>query len=259
MYDFVRVKGTGGKISSSAGGVVTLHDCMRVYEPEMIRWLFAGTRANAEFAISFDTDVIKLYEDFDRCERIYFGHESVDEKEKTKQARIYELSCVEEVPETLPFQPSFRHLTNVLQVFSLDIEKTSSYYKEHYADQMKTEHDKHRLIRRAECAKNWLSEFAPEQFTFQIQTTVDAETVAELAENQRQALRDVRVALLEKEWNDKELHEYFYTIIEKNGLSVKDFFKACYTVLIGKTKGPQLASFILTIGQDRVAELLKEI
>jgi lysyl-tRNA synthetase class 1 len=32
-YDFVRVKGRGGKISSSAGEVITVADCLAIYEP----------------------------------------------------------------------------------------------------------------------------------------------------------------------------------------------------------------------------------
>ena len=76
-------------MSSSLGNVITLKDCLEVYEPEIVRFLFAGTRPNTEFAISFDLDVVKIYEDFDRLEKRYY-EKKVDEKDK----RIYELSCV---------------------------------------------------------------------------------------------------------------------------------------------------------------------
>ena len=46
-YDFVRIKGRGGKISSSAGEAVTVADCLRVFEPEMLRWIFASQRPNS--------------------------------------------------------------------------------------------------------------------------------------------------------------------------------------------------------------------
>jgi lysyl-tRNA synthetase class 1 len=72
-YDFVRVKGRGGKISSSAGDVVTVSDCLEIYEPSMLRWIFASQRPNSEFQISFDLDVIKLYEDYDRARRVARG------------------------------------------------------------------------------------------------------------------------------------------------------------------------------------------
>jgi lysyl-tRNA synthetase, class I len=82
QYDFVGIKGGDGKISSSKGDVITLQDCLDIYEPEIVRYLFTSTRPNAEFSISFDIDVIKIYEDFDKCERIHYKKQEVkNEKE----------------------------------------------------------------------------------------------------------------------------------------------------------------------------------
>ncbi len=95
-YDFISIKGMGGKISSSSGEVIAIDDVLEVYQPAIVRYLFAGTRPNSEFAISFDLDVIKIYEDYDRCERIYYGIDEVGEKKRLKESRIYELSQVDE-------------------------------------------------------------------------------------------------------------------------------------------------------------------
>jgi len=65
QYDFVRIKGGSGKISSSSGEVVSLEEVLRYYQPEIVRFMFAGTRPNSEFAISFDLDVLKIYEDYE--------------------------------------------------------------------------------------------------------------------------------------------------------------------------------------------------
>ena len=70
QYDFVSIKGGSGKMSSSSGEVVTVNDVLNVYEPEMVRWIFASYKTNIDFAVSFDLDVIKTYEDFDRQERM---------------------------------------------------------------------------------------------------------------------------------------------------------------------------------------------
>ena len=150
MYDFIIVKGQGGKMSSSKGNVTTLRDALEIYEPEIVRYLFASTRPNAEFAISFDADVIKIYEDFDKCERIAYGTEPVADKETKKQKRIYELSCVEGIPETMPYQPGFRHITLILQIAKMDVKKASEHFKEH----IKNDIDKRRLKNRMQCAKN---------------------------------------------------------------------------------------------------------
>ena len=83
-YDFIGIKGLPGKMSSSKGKVISLDDVLRVYQPEIARYLFAGTRPNTEFSISFDLDVIKTYEDYDKTERIAWG---VD---KAKNDEVFE-------------------------------------------------------------------------------------------------------------------------------------------------------------------------
>ena len=125
-YEWISLKGQG-QFASSSGIVITLKEMEEVYEPIIIRWLFASTRPDAEFAISFDLDVLTIYENFDRCERIYFNEEDVEEKERLKQKRIYELSSVT-IPKNLPFQPSFRHLTTVLQIYEKDLKKAAESF-----------------------------------------------------------------------------------------------------------------------------------
>ena len=252
MYNFVSIKGGAGKISSSSGEVITLNDCLKIYEPQMVRWLFAGTRPSGEFAISFDADVIKLYEDFDKCERIYFGEfKDVSEKELKNQKRIYELSCVHEgkVPKTMPYQPGFRHLTNVLQQNEMDVEKTIHYFQA----QLKNKEDKDRLEMRANCVRNWVEKYAPEDFKFSINKHVSEEVRAQLTKEQRAALHDVAKSLGEKEWEDKDLHEECYIILKNHNLNPQDFFKAAYKVLISKERGPKLAAFLIEIKEKAIA------
>ncbi len=254
-YEFIFIKGRGGKISSSAGEVVTLKDVLEVYEPEIVRWLFAGSRPTAEFAISFDLDAIKIYEDFDKCERIYFGEEKVEnEKKLAQQKRIYELSCVDKVPKKIPYQPSFRHLTTVLQFNNLDVDKAIGFYEK----QLKDDFDKERLRKRAECAKNWIQKHAPEDFTWTLQTNVSEKVKKSLTKEQKDALKAIAAVLGKKSWNDKDLHEEFYIIMERFGLKTDEFFKAAYNVLINKDNGPKLAAFILE-AEERAKELFKQI
>lgn len=253
VYDFIRIKGGAGKISSSSGDVITLGDCLDIYEPELVRWLFSGTRPNTEFAISFDADVIKIYEDFDKCERIYFGKEEVNDKEKEKQKRVYELSMVNETQKKIPVQPSFRHLTNVLLGTNYDLKKTKDYYK----DEVKTDFDKVRLDQRINCAKNWLEKYAPSEFKYEIQEKVPQGL--SLKEEEKNALKDLAHLLLEKNITEEKLYKQFGTICKNNNIQPKDFFKATYQVLINRERGPPLASFVIAIGQKKVAELFSSV
>ncbi len=256
MYDFISIKGRGGKISSSEGTVITLRDVLEVYEPAMVRWLFAGTRPGAEFAIAFDADVIKNYEDFDRCERVYFGEEKVrNDKELANQNRIYELSCVHDVPKRLPLQPGFRHLCNILQYNDMDIDKTIGFYKR----QLRDKRDRNRLEVRAHCAKNWLEKYAPDDFKFKLNKSVPASVKEKLSSAQKKALHDIAHALVTKDdWSDEALHEEFYVILRNNKLETKEFFKAAYQVLCSADRGPKLAAFVLEI-KERAIELFSKV
>ena len=248
-YDFIILKGIGGKMSSSSGNVITLKETLEVYEPEIIRYLFASTRPDAEFAISFDLDVLKIYEDFDKCERIYYKKEEADEKEFLKQKRIYELSCVNKASKKMPFQPSFRHLCNVVQIYENDFDKIKEEYK------VKEKEDIERLKTRAKCAWNWLQKYAGEDLKFHVQKEVKIN----LNDNEKEAIKRLAEYLEKhKEIDEKLLYEEFYNISKSVNLEPKKFFEACYRILINKEKGPKLAGFILTLGKERVIELLNK-
>ena len=66
-------------------------------------------------------------------------------------------------------------------------------------------------------------------------------------------------ALEKREWDENSLYEEFYNICKETDIEPKDFFEAAYLVLIGKEKGPKLASFILTLGKERAIKLFRNI
>lgn len=253
-YDFITIKGMGGKISSSLGNVVSVDDMLDIYQPEIVRFLFAGTKPDTEFSISFDLDVIKIYEDYDRCERVYYGAEEVGEKKRGKQRRIYELSQIAETPDHMPQQLPFRHLCNLLQIHSGDF--TQSIQAAGIDLDSTDAAGQTRLTERAECAWRWITDHAPEDFRFSLRSKDDP--TIELEESEIPGVRRL-VEELEKRFDsldEKSLGELYYQIAEEAGMEVKLLFRAIYRILLGKEKGPRLASFMLTVGRDRILEIL---
>jgi lysyl-tRNA synthetase class 1 len=251
QYDFIGIKGRTGKISSSSGEVVSLGDVLAIYQPELVRYLFASTRPNTEFAISFDLDVIKNYEDYDRCERIYYGREEVSESKAEKQRRIYELSQVRSVPEHMPTQVPFRHLCNLLQIHAGDVDRVIEFLALETSDE-----DLARIRTRAACGWNWIREFAPESFRWSLRAAGSAPL--ELSEKERTALSRLREEVVDslERYDEKSLGEAIYALAADCGMESKDFFRLVYRALIGQEAGPRLAGFLQTVGKERIAERL---
>ncbi|TDJ07997.1 MAG: lysine--tRNA ligase [Deltaproteobacteria bacterium] len=258
QYEFVKIKGGAGKMSSSSGEVVTLNDVLNVYEPEMVRWIFASYRSNVEFAVSFDLDVLKTYEDFDRQERLAFGVETGNQKKVDMAKRVYQLSSIGEMPKEIPIQPSFRHLCNILQLNEGNIEKTKKSYE------IKNDRDERRFRERSECALFWLKNYAPEEFIFHVNVSAPA---MDLNEHQKSFFRNLKT-LLESDFDsiktDKELHGKMYEFINLIRETRPEFkpgevFTPLYQLLISKEKGPKLAGFIRTVGKEKVLALLGQL
>lgn len=249
QYDFIRIKGRGGKISSSSGEVISLADVLEVYPPEIVRYLFAGTRPNSEFAISFDLDVLKIYEDYDKCERIYFGEQQVNDKKKAKESRIYELSQVDGVPKEMPYQTPFRHLCNLLQIHDGNIDTVIRHLDDVKPEQVA------RLTVRAKCAWNWIREFSPEDFRFSLRGTEDEPVKLNGAELKAIGLFKNEIEKLDSH-NEKSLGEAIYTVAETSGMEPKALFNLTYRILIGKEKGPRLVGFIMIVGRDKILDIL---
>lgn len=254
QYDFISIKGRGGKMSSSSGEVISLGDVLEIYQPEIVRYLFAGTRPNTEFAISFDLDVIKIHEDYDRCERIYFGQEEVGEKRAEKERRIYELSQVRTVPASLPAQIPFRHLCNLLLIHDGIVERALQAMPG-YVDLDDDLRDRARC--RATCAWNWITTFAPEEFRF---TLVDpaTEDAIVLDPPAHQAVRQLRGLVSEKldDLSEKEIQDAIYGIARDAGVEPKMLFTTLYRILVGKDQGPRLGGFLKTVGRERILAIL---
>jgi lysyl-tRNA synthetase class 1 len=274
-YDFIGTKGLPGKMSSSSGNVITLWDVLKVYTPEVARFLFASKIPQTEFSISFDLDVLKIYEDYDKCERIALGIDKAKDSvifNRTK--RIYELSQPQTDSEgrtipagsggVKPYQFPFRHLCNLIQIHGGDIDATLAWVKANGVASpasnnqtvLPTDEQLAALRCRAECAKYWVAECAPEEFRFSLCEPGTKAALNEAETGGVKALRDSVVAKLDSFKSDKDCGEAVYAAAEQAGIDSKTLFRASYQALIAKDQGPRLANFLRTVGKDRLMAIL---
>jgi lysyl-tRNA synthetase class 1 len=258
-YDFVRVKGRGGKISSSAGGAVTVADCLEIYEPEMLRWVFTSVRPGTEFQISFDLDVIKLYEDYDRLRRLAHSPDDGGKGDRKRQTarRTLELASIDrrriEAGDPLPFVPPFRGIAMVLQAFDGDLERSLDYYQSR--GEIRGDEERRLFAQRARCAWNWVGRYAPDDFRFRIRR----QPVTTGLEGDPRRLIGRLVEILEEnpEIDEAGLVPHLKTICDGTSLTPATFFPYAYDLLIGRPKGPKLTTLIGTMGVARALPLLK--
>lgn len=258
-YDFVRIKGAGGKISSSAGGAITVAECLEIYEPEVLRWLFASYRANTEFQISFDLDVIKIYDDYDR--QVALAHEPLDgganDKKRQIARRTLELASVDHrriepgAPE-VPV-PSFRAVSMTMQAYDGDVERTLDYYRR--LGGYDSEAARSRLIQRCRRTWNWIEKHAPEDFCYRIRSEPKRRP---LTPDERTVLgRLVGILRAHPGLDEAGLIPHMKTLVDGTSLQPKDFFPVAYDLLIDRPKGPKLTTLLTTMGESRALPLLE--
>ena len=152
----------------------------------------------------------------------------------------------------MPFQPSFRHLCNILQINDFDIAKARKYYEA----EIKNERDERRFNERAERAVFWIQNHAPEDFKFIINK--EKRTDVELTEVEQQFVEALKNELANN-WDtyqtDKELQNKIGSLVSEFGLT-PDIYKKLYQLLISRDLGPKLAGFIRSIGKDKILNIL---
>ncbi|MDD9985964.1 MAG: lysine--tRNA ligase [Spirochaetaceae bacterium] len=264
-FDWINVRGVG-TMASSSGQLISPADALAVYQPEVVRYLFARTRPDREFEISFDLDVLKTYEDYDRAGRVGRGTEPAAEPRRIREGRAIELSEVD--PDApLPagqVEVSFRHLCSLLQIHDGDIEGVVASLLNGAAGSAAGSAAGDRLQDRARCAWHWITTHAPEGFRFRLRdpgappVPVSAPVAAAVA-GLRERLASGRGPAGGDSSDAKAVNQAIYDVAAAHGMEARELFAELYRVLIDQDRGPRLAEFILTIGVSRIDALLANV
>jgi lysyl-tRNA synthetase class 1 len=259
-YDFVLPKGQGGKFSSSRGGAFTVADCLTVYEPELLRWIFASYRPNTEFQISFDLDVIKLYEDYDRAVRLAHEAEDGGKNDSKRQIarRTLHLASVDHVApapgSAPPWRPAFRPLSVVLQIFDGDLERARAHYVRTGELPPGDPGAVARFDARARCVWNWITDCAPEDFRYRIRAEA---VVRPLAPGLRTAVEGVVSHLRSRPDADDAAWAAFFKSLGADDDGAKAVYPVLYDLLVGRDHGPKLSTLLATMSSERALRLIE--
>ena len=234
QYDFVLTKGRKSKLSSSTGEVITVDDLLEIYQPEIVRWVFASYKNNVDFSIAFDLDVIKIYEAYDRMERQFYQKEAISPSKAKKNNFVFELSQLKNDFHKEKIQQfPFRHLANISQINEFSPEKI----KKQLNEKEEIDLDSFPMLEtRLLCVKNWIGKYAPKSFKFLLNKHKVSLVRNHLkdAYNYKRAFSELKEVVANEAYknSDKEMANYLYVLIDRHGLEAGEFLSkfTCYSL-----------------------------
>lgn len=247
FYEHLMIDGV--KMSASLGNIVYPKDWLEVATPQLLNF-FYNKRLMKTRSFSWK-DLGLLYDDYDRAAKVYFDKEKLDnKKEEQHLKRLYSVANnPKKVEKIVPV--AFAHAVFVSQVFAERKDLLEGLRKTgHYDKALEKE-----LLARVEKAREWVEKYAPDEQKFVLQKEL-SEMV--LTDGQREAIRSVVKFVREKNPKEQELFNYFYEVMKQHGLRQSEFFTPFYRILLGKERGPRLASFLLALG-DKALRLLERV
>lgn len=251
-YEFIGIKGMTGKMSSSSGLNLTPTTLLKLYQPEVILWLYSKTDPQKAFDFCFDDGILRQYFEFDKMlADVREGKASDAIKEIMYNCEI-EGRDIETVPMALLVQLGSIVNFNVPMLETVFQKIGTPYTAEQFAD-------------RLDRAKFWLEQCAPDQVN-RLRVTRNFEVYNSLDENEKKAIELLHGYIAKGGYTLDELNAALYAIpktVWGTELSDKElkgiqgsFFRNVYKLLIDKEKGPRLYLFLYAIESEKYVGLL---
>jgi lysyl-tRNA synthetase class 1 len=259
-YAFVGFAGVQ-KMSSSAGGVPTAADALRVLEAPMLRWLYVRRQPKQAFNIDFGPEVVRLYDEWDALTK-----KAADPERRDAQVLAYERAVATAAAGPLP-RPAvtvpFRLLSSVADVTAGSHELISRVVTESgYA------HDRvDDLEPRLSKAATWMTAYVPASDRTTVRTT-PSERLSALS-SEESAWLSTLLAQLPEPFELEAVTSVIYGVPKlTRGMALDDaptdevkadqkaFFKLLYNLLVDADRGPRLPTLFLALGPGTVRSLL---
>ena len=253
VYAWVGIKGVStANMSSSSGVNITPRQLLNVYEPQIIRWLFAKYDHKDSFDFGFDDMVSRHYIEFDRNLKNYFAGTLQDYE------RVYMNLALFAKPETYADRCGFSTLATLAPIASFNEAKTKAL-----VERAGEKFNKGRF----EKVKYWLENHMPEK-NYATRTQFNKEFFATLNAEEKAVVTELAKFLASgakgKAKTELQIQEHLYSIINKVELTKKEnlqrqqrFFKIFYNLLFGRDDGPRLYLYLASVDLGQALQLLK--
>lgn len=245
-YEFIGLKGLTGKMSSSSGELLTPRDVLKIYQPEVLLWVFARVPPTRAFDLVVDDQIHRIYEEFDQT--------CLNGSKVPTDQRSLELA---QIPGRAIHPVSFRQLTS----FSGIVQGNHQALEQIFArigTPCRQEFFKERLDK----AESWLECYAPEQRTV-LRSARNADYFQALTPYEKDWVKELYRWLKVSRFGLEEATEKMYAIPKKPGMNEKElaqaqrrFFQIVYNLLFGRDRGPRLGTFLAAVPLEQYLKLL---
>jgi len=244
-YEFFLVGGK--KMSSSKGNAANAKNVAELLPPHIFR--LALTR-NVKRQVNFDPEG-------DTIPRLFDLYDDLSEKKGNDvhddTTRVFDFVHPPEEKFQSRYLPRFSTVSFLVQMSHLDLEQEVEKLK---GDRL-TEADKKELLERAHYAKKWITEYAPEDFVYALQETI--QEGLDFSDQQKEALKKILEYVESHNPLDaQELHTSLHDIRSNLNIEPKEFFQAIYKSFLGKDSGPKAGWFFGVMDRDFLITRLKE-
>ena len=251
-YEFIGIKGTTGKMSGSSGLNLTPETLLKIYEPEVILWLYSKTEPLKAFDFCFDDGILRQYFEFDK---MYNAVKDGTANDAQKDI-MYNTTVGDRVLDTVPMGL----LVQLGSVVDFNVPMLETVF-----EKIGTPYKSEQFGARLDKAKYWLENCAPDQVN-RLRDGRNWGVYETLNETQKAEIKALFEYISAGGYNLDELNKKLYAIPKEiNGgeLDEKElktiqgsFFKNVYKLLIDKEKGPRLYLFLFAIDPKRYVGLL---
>ena len=251
-YEFFLIGGR--KMSSSKGMGVSALEISRMLPPQILRFLLIKTRPTAQ--LDFDPSgpaLPRLFDEFDKYERMHFGIENIPPGQEVNVSRIYELCQTGRVPETLPLQVPFSHVTMLVQLFPNDAQVLEQLERSGHIES--AQNPENSVLDRIEFARRWTADYAGEQFRMQVLEKLPPKV--EIGEKEKTVLTALATLFEKGRPSEEDVVNAVRGAAGTAGIPARDAFGMVYKIFLGKTFGPKLGAFLLALERDFVVKRLK--
>ncbi len=249
-YEFIGIKGATGKMSGSSGLNLTPDTLLKIYQPEVLLWLYSRCDPTKAFDFCFDDGILRQYFEFDKQYNDYVAGKTDEYGTIAMEDCLTRGAHLKTPPMSL--------LVQLGSIVNFDVPLMETIFRK-----INMPYTREDFNDRLELARYWLEQCAPDQAN-KLRKTRDFELYDSLTEEEKKEIELLRQYIAAGGYTLDDLNTKLYDIPKEvygadapNLKAVQGrFFKLVYLLLLAKERGPRLYLFLNAMKPEDILPLL---